>query len=80
MILHVTCVAETTVSRLGGPFVVAHLQVKFTLVRPQLSVRERPFILVGHFWSKRWSREFRVFLGDPSEGEERQNHLEKYRQ
>ena len=73
-----TSVAKTAVSRLRRALVVAHLEVEFALVGPQLGFRERPLVLVGHFWSQRRSIVLWVLLGDAPQSEKRQRHLENH--
>lgn len=49
--LHVSRVAETSVTRLTGTFVETHLQVQVSLTGTKLILREGSLILVGHLRS-----------------------------
>lgn len=44
-------IAETTMARLRGAFVVAHLQVELAFVSPKLLLGEGTFVLLCHLWS-----------------------------
>lgn len=67
-VLHVACVAESTVAWLGSTLVVAHLEVQFAFVGPQLSFSEISLVLIRHLGSQLWSLPFRVLLGDAAKG------------
>jgi len=60
--LHVTGVAEATMSGLGGALVEAHLQVELTLVGAQLLLGEGALVLVGHLGAQGGAGELGVLL------------------
>lgn len=49
--LHVSSVAESTVTSLTGSFVVTHLQIELALAGSKLVFREYSLIFFSHFWS-----------------------------
>lgn len=63
-------VAESTMAGLGGTFVVAHLQIELALMRPELLLREGPFILVRHLGAQSGPGPFGVLLRQPPQGKE----------
>lgn len=73
--LHVTSVAEATMTGLGCALVVAHLQIQLALVGSQLLVGEATLILIRHLRAQAGAVVFWMFLSNSSQRVQRQCDL-----
>ena len=62
-------VSESSVARLGGTFVLSHLQSQVSLAGPQLLLGEGALVLIGHLGSQPGASVLGVQLGLKERGE-----------